>query len=51
MKIGYDLAEKKFVPSGSGRGWVGLVFSKFKECSKPFNYFHNQLVLINILSE
>ena len=39
MKIGHDLAEKKFVP-GSGVG-VGLgvgvgVFSKFKERFKPF---------------
>ena len=39
MKIGHDLAEKKFVPGrgrGWGWGWVGLVFSKFKEWSKPF---------------
>ena len=35
MKIGHDLAEKKFVPGlglGSGRGWV---FSKFKDRFKP----------------
>ena len=37
MKIGHDLAEKKFVPGGVGVGSVGLVFSKFKEWSKPFN--------------
>ena len=39
MKFRHDLAEKKFVPGG-GWGWVGSgrVFSKFKECSKPFNY-------------
>ena len=34
MKIGHDLAEKKFVP-GSVRG-SGQVFFKFKEWSKPF---------------
>ena len=40
MKIGHDMAEKKFVPGwgrvGFGLGW-GWVFSKFKEWSKPFN--------------
>ena len=39
MKIGHDLAEKKFVPGGVGSGRVGSgrVFFEFKEWSKPFN--------------
>ena len=53
MKIGHDLAEKKFVPGsgsgsgrvGSGRGWV--VFSMFKEWSKPFNWCISQRKWVN----
>ena len=39
MKIGHELAEKKFVPGLGGRGLVGsgLVFSKFKDRFKPIN--------------
>ena len=36
MKIGHDLARKKFVPeSGRSRGWV---FSKFMDWFEPINF-------------
>ncbi len=45
MKIRDDMAEKKFVPGGVGVGVgsVVLVFSKFKEWSKPFKMVRQML--------